>query len=264
MAAYTYLDYLIAIIILLAILWLCSKYLFNTIPFDEKFLLILTPYVVFGIVFRMMVDIGVFEKSKYWNVTPGVHIVSVLFAVLAISIGLLINKYTGRAYWHFPLIIGSMGAAYYLFKLISHMTHPERLIYPMVLASSITMVIYVVSDFFDASKVFRTKENIVIIFSHILDGSATYVGINIFHFTEEHILPEFLINLAGGNAIVMIPLKIVVILLALYIIEEWYREEMETGEDRKSTENYYKMFKLIFFILGAGPGLRDALLPTVI
>ncbi|MFQ5888095.1 MAG: DUF63 family protein, partial [Candidatus Hydrothermarchaeales archaeon] len=135
---------------------------------------------------------------------------------------------------------------------------------PLVLASAITLAIYVVSDFFEVSKVFRTKENIVIIFSHILDGSATFVGINLFHFTEEHILPEFLINMAGGNAIIMIPLKIVVILLALYIIEEWYQEEIETGEDMETTENYYKMFKFIFFILGAGPGLRDTLLPAVI
>ncbi|MFQ5975286.1 MAG: DUF63 family protein, partial [Candidatus Hydrothermarchaeales archaeon] len=240
------------------------KYLFKFVPFDEKFLLVLTPYIVFGIALRMMVDVGIFEKSKYWNVTPGVHIVSSVFAVTAIGIGLLINKYTGRPYWHFPLIIGSIGAAYFLIKLTSHMIHPERILYSVALASSITLVIYVVSGFFDVSEVFRTKENVIIIFSHILDGSATFVGINLFHFTEEHILPEFLINMAGGNAVIMIPLKIVVILLALYIIEKWYLEELEAGEDIQTTENYYKMFKFIFFILGAGPGLRDALLPTVI
>ncbi len=264
MAAYTVMDYIIAIAILLIILWLCSKYLFKLVPFDEKLLLVLTPYIVFGIAFRMMVDIGVFEKSKYWNVTPGVHIVSVLFAALAIGIGLIINKYTGKAYWHFPLAIGTVGATYYLFKVIRHMTHPERMLYPFVLATAITIAIYAASNFFETTKIFRSRENILIIFSHLLDGSATFVGINMFHFSEEHILPEFLINIAGGNAIVMIPLKIVVILLALYIIEEWYKEELEAGEDPTTTENYYRMFKLIFFILGMGPGLRDALLPAVV
>lgn len=264
MAAYTVQDYIVAIIILLTIIWLCANYLFNYVSFDEKFLLAISPYIVFGIAFRMMVDIGVFEKSKYWSVTPGIQIVSVLFATLAITIGLLINKYTGKPYWHFPFLIGSIGAAYYLIRLVSHMIHPERMVYPIVLASAITLVIYVVSDFFKSTKIFRTKENIIIIFSHLLDGSATFVGINLFHFSEEHILPELLINMAGGNAIIMIPLKIVVILLALYIIEEWYKEELETGEDLKETENYYKIFKFIFFILGAGPGLRDMILPAVI
>ncbi|MFQ5975936.1 MAG: DUF63 family protein, partial [Candidatus Hydrothermarchaeales archaeon] len=57
MAAYTVQDYFLAIVILLFILWLCSKYLFKFVPFDEKFLLVLTPYVVFGIALRMMVDV---------------------------------------------------------------------------------------------------------------------------------------------------------------------------------------------------------------
>ncbi|MFQ6136069.1 MAG: DUF63 family protein [Candidatus Hydrothermarchaeales archaeon] len=264
MAVYTIQDYVIAIAILLVILWLCSKYLLALVAFDEKFLLTLMPYIIFGIALRMMVDIGIFKASKYWNVTPGVHVVTVVFASIALGIGLLINRYTGREYWHFPFVMGSIGAGFFLVRLLQHMTHPGRMIYAIALATSTTLVIYVISGFFDVSKIFREKENAAIIFAHLLDGSATFVGINVFHFTEEHLLPGYLISLAGGNAIVMIPLKIMVILLALYVIERWYLEEILITDDPQKTEGYYDIFKFVFFILGIGPGLRDTILPALI
>ncbi|MFQ5800674.1 MAG: DUF63 family protein [Candidatus Hydrothermarchaeales archaeon] len=49
----------------------------------------------------------------------------------------------------------------------------------------------------------------------------------------------------------MIPLKIVVILGALYLLDRWKEEESDL---------YYKMVKFVFFIFGFGPGTRDALL----
>jgi uncharacterized membrane protein len=67
-------------------------------------------------------------------------------------------------------------------------------------------------------------------------------------------LPDLLISLAG-SALVMIPLKIVVVLPILYIVEKWRVEE---GADKTQE---YLILKFVLFMLGFGPGVRDAILP---
>ncbi|NOZ76836.1 MAG: DUF63 family protein [Euryarchaeota archaeon] len=99
-----------------------------------------------------------------------------------------------------------------------------------------------------------------IIFGHLFDGSATFIGIDYYGFYEEHLLPDILIN-AAGTAFVMIPLKIAVVLLAIYYVEKWYREE-GLGSKKRTTQ--YLVLKLVFFILGFGPGMRDTILPAVL
>lgn len=264
MVVYTVQDYVVSIAILLIILWFISRYLFTLIPLDQKFMLILVPYILFGIFFRMMVDIGTFEANSYWNVTPGVYIVTVLFGLGCTAIGILISRFTKIDYWIFPVIIGFAAAILYSFKLMQGMIHPARILYPLILASSITIAIYAASSFSPVTKIFQRRENVLIIFAHLLDGSATFIGINLFGFSEEHLLPDYLITLAGNNAIIMIPLKIIVILFALYVIEKWYKEEIQIKKDIKKDTEYYYLFKIIFFILGIGPGIRDALLPALI
>jgi len=54
----------------------------------------------------------------------------------------------------------------------------------------------------------------------------------------------------------MFPLKLFVVGLALYLMETWYQEEGE--------ELYYKIIKVTMFVLGIGPGMRNALLLTLV
>ncbi|RLG57409.1 MAG: hypothetical protein DRN95_05620 [Candidatus Hydrothermarchaeota archaeon] len=82
----------------------------------------------------------------------------------------------------------------------------------------------------------------------MLDGSGTFIGINYYGFGEEHILTEYLINIAG-TSLIIIPVKLIIILLALYILEK---------EDEES-----KIIKVVLFILGFGPGLRNSLVLTL-
>ena len=72
MAVYTVEDYVIGILILLAIIWFSERYLFKRVPFDKRFILVATPYAVLGLAIRLLADAGVFEKNPYWNVTPGI------------------------------------------------------------------------------------------------------------------------------------------------------------------------------------------------
>ncbi len=254
MAAYTPLDYAVALVILFIILWLASRYLFTRIEFDRYFVYAMSPVIVFTLAVRVLVDAGVFEKSKWWSVTPGVHIVGVIFGVTVLLAGKVIEKNRGTAYWKGSVALGAPAALYFSVLLFREMENPLEILQPVLLAAIVTGAIYIVSNFTRATRIFREPVNLAIIFGHMLDGSATFIGIDKYGFSEEHILPEILIN-AAGTAFVMIPLKIVVVLGALYLLEKWREEEEDEGSDL-----YYKMVRFVFFIFGFGPGTRDALL----
>jgi len=254
MASYTPLDYAVAIVILLIILWLAQRYLFTRLDFDKYFVYSMAPVVVFALAVRVLVDAGVFEKSKWWSVTPGVHIVGVVFALVILLGGKIIEKNRGTPYWKGSVALGAPVALYFSARLFAQMKSPLEIFQPVLLAAIVSGVIYIVSNLTEPTRMFREPVNMAIIFGHMLDGSATYIGIDKYGFAEQHILPEILIN-AAGTAIVMIPMKIVVVLGALYLLEKWREEEEDEGADI-----YYKMVRFVFFIFGFGPGTRDALL----
>ena len=83
--------------------------------------------------------------------------------------------------------------------------------------------------------------------AHLFDASSTFIAVSFYGYSEQHVLPNALYNLTG-TALVMYPLKITVILFALYIIDTYV-------EDR----TIKNMLKLAIFILGLAPGLRDFL-----
>ena len=85
--------------------------------------------------------------------------------------------------------------------------------------------------------------NMVVMSSHILDASATFVAMYFFGAFEKHIVPNLLIGTFGP--IVMFPLKIAVVGFVLHYIDK----EVDNDFERR-------FFKLMIFSLGLGPGLR--------
>ncbi|MEE8167356.1 MAG: DUF63 family protein [Candidatus Hydrothermarchaeales archaeon] len=254
MAVYTPIDYVIALGILFAVLWL-SKYLFTRVPLDEYFVLAIAPTMALAITIRLLADAGVYQKSQYWSVTPGVYILGAAFGVVAIAIGLFAEGKWKVDYWKITFILGAVATLYFLARLTQHILYPTRSLYPLVLAIVITSLIYALSSLNKTTNIFTTRTNLAIIFAHLLDASGTFIGMDYYGFYEEHPLPELIINFFGSAAI-MIPLKLVVILGALYYLETRREEGAEAVL-------YYKMIKFVFFILGIGPGTRNAVILTL-
>ena len=94
--------------------------------------------------------------------------------------------------------------------------------------------------------------NAMIIFGHMLDASATYVGIDHFGYIEKHVLPSTLIDLTG-TALVMYPLKLGFLLPALYVTDV----SMAKGTEKNG--HLIALIKLTVLILGLAPGIRDLL-----
>jgi len=87
-------------------------------------------------------------------------------------------------------------------------------------------------------------------FGHFIDGSATYLGIDKYGYVEKHVLPTWFID-TFGTAIIMLPLKFLVVTGVIIALEN---EEHE--EDQKQMISLLILFLLA---LGLGPGTRDIL-----
>ncbi len=255
MAAYKPIDYVIAIVILAFILQSLRVFLFRKIRFDGDFIKTLAPPMLFAIFLRLLVDAGVVEKSKLWSVTPGVYIVGIVYGLILVHIGIAVQERTGIAYWKTSLALGFLGAFIPLSILIKHMISPLNFFKPVLLATLATALVYGISLLSPRLDFLRVRYSYLVLFAHFLDASGTFIGIDFYGFGEEHIVAEYFINLTG-TALVMFPLKLAVVGTALYLLEKWYEEERE--------ELYYKIIKVTMFVLGVGPGMRNALLLTLV
>jgi uncharacterized membrane protein len=124
--------------------------------------------------------------------------------------------------------------------------NPNMLWNTLILASIFTFVVWFFSWFImPLNKLYR-----LLYFGHFIDGSATYLGIDQYGYTEKHVLPDFFIE-HFGTAFVMLPLKFLVVTGVIYALES-----------EKSKEDEPEMVTLLIFFLlalGLGPGTRDIL-----
>ncbi|MCC7571796.1 MAG: DUF63 family protein [Candidatus Methanofastidiosum sp.] len=273
MGVYQPQDYVIYIGILLVLLSLALKFLFNKIKIDKNFLIAISPYMIMAIALRVLADVGFYERSKLWNITPGVYIVTFILAFSMIIIGFQLEKRNIVSYWKLTFAVGIIGMIYFIANLIPFFEHPLRTIVPLSMAAGITLAVYLISPLF--YKPIREFENTAILFGHLLDGCATFIAIDYYGFGEEHLLPLFLINLTG-TALIMIPLKLILILVVIYLLDTLYKEENKNFKEKEVTifkykfkvttmmmHNFYPSIKVLIFILGFGPGFRNTLLPSL-
>ncbi|MEA3254389.1 MAG: DUF63 family protein [Candidatus Altiarchaeota archaeon] len=255
MGMYSIQDYVIYIPILFAILFIFLK-IFRRMKLDWRFLVLLPPYILIGISIRLLADTGAIKADQLYSVTPGVYIVSITLGLILISLGFLVKRLTGLDYWILPFISGSVISLILVYRLTTYLTNPGWISYPILLAVFITLAVYSLAILLKIG-IFKKASNLGIIYAHLLDGSATYLALNNYpYFYEEHLLPDYLISLTG-NAFIMIPLKLSIILLTLYFIEKWYLEE------EKADKSLYTLIKIVIFIIGFGPGIRNTLLPAL-
>lgn len=260
MGIYSVQDYLLYLAILFGILIFLLRFLFRRIKIDRKFLILISPYILLGILIRLLADVGFFEKSQYWSITPGVYVITIITALIFIYLGLLLEKYLRIEYWIIPFYVCIITDLFLAYHLLHYIVQPGRILYPVLIAILITILVFIISKI-SRQEILYKAENISIIFAHLLDGSATFLAYNYFKFDEEHLLPRYLISLAGNNAVIMIPLKLVVVLIVLYMIEKWYIDEKNSG---KQQENLYAVIKILIFVVGFGPGTRDTILPSLL
>ncbi|NYB27230.1 MAG: DUF63 family protein [Methanobacteriaceae archaeon] len=224
----------IIVILLIKMFWCIKK--------DPKDLIIpVIPFIFLGSSTRALVDNGIYPLS-YLLITPGIYIITGLATIITLLVSVYIERKTNLDYRYLIFLVGVV----ICIPNILNISHINFVALAQVLGSwALVSSVFVI--FRNKWSLIKDKFNLSVLLAHIFDASATFVAIDFYPYGEQHVLPNALIGLTG-TALVMFPLKIIVILFALYVIDSYIED--------KTIKN---MLKLAILILGISTGLRDLL-----
>ncbi len=224
-------------LIILAIIMIFKK--LGKDPLDLMYPLI--PIIIFGSTSRALVDNQMYPRI-YLLATPGIYISIGLMTICLLVISVIIEKHWNLTYYKIILVCGTLISIPNIVLIILHGINYWIMLFEISLWIAISGIFLLLKDKFN---LLNHRGNLAVLSAHILDATSTFVAMDFFGYYEQHVLPTFMINLTG-TAIVMYPLKIVIILIILYVID------LEIDD---CTTNH--MLKLAVFILGLAPGIRN-------
>ena len=212
------------------------------------------PFIFLGSSTRALVDNGFYPKTVFL-ITPGLYILVGLITIASFLFSIyLFNKMEidYRYTLFFLGIIFSVPNIILFSKL--NFTAIIYVLITWIIASLIFMAIAFLVLYIKnknthnaIEKILQHKINFSIVLAHLFDASTTYVAVEYFNYTEQHVLPNAL-NQLFDTYLTLFPMKIIVIVAGLYIIDQYF--------DDLTIKN---LLKLTVFVLGLAPGLRNIL-----
>jgi uncharacterized membrane protein len=220
------------------------------IKMDEQLLLYTMPYILAGSTLRVIEDAELVKPpASYLLITPLIYFLVFLFAS---SMLILCTRFASRKSLHIYAGIGLVWTFINLAALSTVGIH--RPVVPaavLFLGSVLTALIFLFRRALPWLSFLDNRYNLAILYSHMLDASSTYIGVDWFGYYEKHVVPTYLINFFG-TAAVMYPLKLLVLLPVLSILDS----SMEDSSLRSLT-------KLALITLGLAPAIRNTLRLTL-
>lgn len=236
-----------AIILVFAVILVYKTLKKYEIKFDEKFAAGNIPFIILGSSVRVVEDAEFLTPPlSYFFMTPLIYflIFAIAFPTLLLSI-----KFRKENYW---IHYGSAGIILSFATLLLLFINLEPVNWWILPSTFLAAAMLTLAYSAGTSKVFSRMNNTLsktVFFSHMVDGFATFAGIQYLGYWELHVLPRFLINTFGPW--IMIPAKIIVFLAILYILDSTKEDEEMKG-----------FVKFVLIVLGLAPGLRDGLRMT--
>ncbi len=234
-------------LIALAAVWLIYNGLQKAgFRIDQRFQGAILPFIVFGGVFRVyedadltprVVDIGGLQLYPF--VTPQIYIVIFLgLSVIALASWLATKnrektlEWVGKAGW----LLSALAAV----GLIVRIQHPLWAILPLALAAAAWFIHEKIREH---RKLEADSFLSLMVFGQVLDGAATFVGIQFAGYAEQHVVGNILLDIGG-------PL----LFFAVKIAFAFAAAEMLRQEKDQDARNFVALLITIF---GLAPGLRD-------
>jgi len=222
---------------------------------DLNFILALVPFMVFGASMRELVDrgFGIYSghsvyPENFYLVSPWIYFTMFFLTLAGLAISLLIQKRFKIAYPKTLFILGSILALYNIYLIVLNMKTIEPLVLVIISFILISTLLLVLVRLLKLDFMFFEK-NYLVALAHIFDASTTFVGIDFYNNVEQHVVPNLFIGMFHTAAI-MFPLKVLVVLPALYLIDK------ELSNDEFSR----RFIKLVIIIIGLGPAIRNTTL----
>ena len=244
-------------IILVISVYLVYRWLRRSeIPLDGQFILATIPYVVLGGLLRVVEDTGMVEApAKYLLITPLIFFVVFFIAAAALVLSRTLEKM--HLIPRFPAFYGGIGIGLSVLAalILGWFGLTRATIDPVVLgsilliaaASSAGVMALLQYGFrweYAKDPLFR-----LLIIGQMLDASATGYGIDFgpIPYQEVHVVGSALIRWTG-TAFSLFPLKLAVVIPAIWILEMYRRE---------GNREFANMVLLAMIVVGLAPGVRD-------
>jgi uncharacterized membrane protein len=239
--------------------WLMRSRYLNRIrlTIDTPFILATLPYVVLGGLLRVVQDTGMITGDiQFLLVTPLIYFVLFFFTLGMIFLsrylqaqGCIKNFLSAYAFagtmsvFTVALILAAWGITRTQIDLTVLFVIP-------LMAVAATALVWAFMRYVLSWKYVNHQLYVTLIFSHMLDASATSYGIDMhpaLRYVEQHVVGSNLIAWTH-TAFVMFPLKLVVLFPAIYVLE-MYRPEADP--------DFWHLVLLAMIVVGLAPGVRD-------
>lgn len=222
---------------------------------DEVFIFAVSPYIFVGGSLRVVEDAGIVAAPfKYLLITPLIYffIFFVCVAVLMLSVGLQRAIHINY-YWPFA----TAGVAWSALNVwLLYQTAPSFnagiLALILSVAVALSFAVYAIARLLNFT-LLKDRVNAFVLDGQLFDATATSFGLTFLPYAEKHVLPNFLIE-ATGTAFVMYPLKLMVTVPVLFIIDQYLKTE---------SKNLVGLVKLAILTVGLAPAIRDTLRMTL-
>ena len=200
-----------------------------------------------------LVALAIGGYGLWWYFVPGdwIQLSSWSLIVLA-TCALTAEYYRGQPLRDPVMFFGIVTALLLVLTFLTlaqaPMKNPEMLGNTLLLSSLLTFAVW-----FFSGVLFDVRLNtlyLILYFSHFFDGTATFLGIEEYGYTEKHVLPTGFINYFGTAAI-MLPLKFLVVTGVILAIE--------SEESKEQQQQMVNLLLLFLLTLGLAPGTRDVL-----
>lgn len=223
------------------------------IAIDKPFIAAVSPYIVVGASLRVMKDAELFSPPlSYVLVTPLIYFL-MYFCCLFI-LALSVNVSRSKRGYNYNMIFGLVGVAWLLVNLMI-LLRTEEIVSLWVLfavtgiSGIIVLVIYAIGA--KLSMNFLTDRlNVAVLAAHLLDAASSHIGIDILGgYSGKHVVEGIIVE-HMGSAAGMYPLKLGVLIPALYLLE--------TQFDARERE-LKNIVLLALIVIGLGPAVRNTL-----
>ena len=245
-----------AIILGISIFFVAKLLMKLNIRADWKFITVIIPFIFAGSTLRVIQDFN--DEAQLFNsplqyllITPFIYVLMFVITVVFLIISIKLQRLGIVNDW--KMAFGVAGILWTLVNMgillsVLRITNPAALIVIFLLGAGLTMLIYMVAKV-TGHTIFTQRINVSILFVHLLDASSTFYGMKFLGYYEKHVVPTFLIDLAGTSSI-MFPLKLIVFIPVIYILETQFNDDEETMHLKD-------VLKLTIIILGLAPAIRN-------
>jgi uncharacterized membrane protein len=217
-------------------------------------------FVLAGSSLRVIEDaqLGIIHPPlSYLLITPIIYFLVFIITVICLLISIQLQR--AGLVKDFHITFACTGLLWFFVNLIIllHFEHIITVYVPLfviVAGSGLTFAFYLIARHLNSS-IFTNPLNLSILLIHLMDASATYIGVDKLGYYSKHVAPSILIKLTG-TALVMYPLKLVIFIGVIYLIDTQFEDDMQSS-------NMKMLIKMTLLVLGLSTAARDTIRMTL-